>query len=148
MNSVNLFYRSFLTPYPSVRSWVINLQEIFSKNQFVVKFVFYNEKLHWKIHLPSKFPQMGRIFASCMYICKMQICGTFLRKGRRQMNFQVIYRNDLSSPQTCIDFEFFGHFRNLVNQIKWSVWKHLKLQTFGISLLKMKHPRPTNGPNL
>ena len=43
---------------------------------------------------------------------------------------------------TCIDFQFFGHFGNLVNQIKGSGCGHKKFLPFGTSLHKMKHPNP------
>ena len=41
---------------------------------------------------------------------------------------------------TCIDFQIFGHFGNLVNSLKGSGGEHMKFLTFGTPLNKMKHP--------
>ena len=43
----------------------------------------------------------------------------------------------------CQKFKKFGHFGNLVNQIKGSGGDNMKFLTFDTSLNKLKHPRET-----
>ena len=52
--------------------------------------------------------------------------------------FDAYYLNLVYNTNIAfIDFQFFGHFGNLVNQIKGSGCEHMKFLTFGTSLHKM-----------
>ena len=54
----------------------------------------------------------------------------------------LVYNTNVaqSHPKHALILIFFGHFGNLVNQIKGSGAGHIKSLTFGTSLHKMKHP--------